>query len=67
MLSLPEAIQRLTSQPAERIGIPDRGVLRPGAHADIAVFDPLAFREEGTTSTRAGLRRAWTPSSSTAS
>ena len=49
MLSLPEAVRRLTSQPAERIGIPDRGVLRAGAHADIAVFDPLAFREEGTT------------------
>ncbi len=49
VLSLPEAIRRLTSQPAERIGISDRGVLRPGAHADIAVFDPLAFREEGTT------------------
>jgi N-acyl-D-amino-acid deacylase len=49
VLSLPEAIRRLTSQPAGRIGIPDRGVVRPGAHADIAVFDPLAFREEGTT------------------
>ena len=37
------------AQPAERIGLPDRGVLRAGAHADVAVFDPLAFREEGTT------------------
>jgi N-acyl-D-amino-acid deacylase len=49
VLSLPEAVRRLTSQPAERIGIPDRGVLRAGAHADVAIFDPLAFREEGTT------------------
>jgi N-acyl-D-amino-acid deacylase len=49
VLSLPEAIHRLTLQPAERIGLRDRGVLRPGAHADVAVFDPLAFREEGTT------------------
>jgi len=49
VLSLPEAVRRLTSRPAERIGIPDRGVVRSGAHADIAVFDPLAFREEGTT------------------
>ncbi len=49
VLSLPEAIRRLTSQPAERIGIRDRGVVRPGAYADIAVFDPVAFREEGTT------------------
>lgn len=49
VLTLPEAIQRLTLQPAERIGLVDRGALRPGAHADVAVFDPLAFREEGTT------------------
>ena len=49
VLSLPEAIHRLTLQPAERIGLAGRGVLRPGAHADVAVFDPLAFREEGTT------------------
>ena len=49
VLSLPEAIHRLTLQPAERIGLVGRGVLRPGAHADVAVFDPLAFREEGTT------------------
>ena len=49
VLSLPEAIHRLTLQPAERIGIRDRGVLRVGAHADVVVFDPLAFKEEGTT------------------
>jgi N-acyl-D-amino-acid deacylase len=49
VLSLPAAIHRLTLQPAERIGLVGRGVLRPGAHADVAVFDPLAFREEGTT------------------
>jgi N-acyl-D-aspartate/D-glutamate deacylase len=49
VLSLPEAIHRLTLQPAERIGLPNRGVLRAGAHADVVVFDPLAFREEGTT------------------
>ncbi len=48
-LTLEAAIHRLTLQPAERIGLRDRGVLRPGAFADVAVFDPLAFREEGTT------------------
>ena len=48
-LSLTEAIHRLTQQPAERIGLRNRGVLRAGAHADVIVFDPLAFREEGTT------------------
>jgi len=49
VLTLQEAIHRLTQQPAARVGLRDRGVLRPGAFADVVVFDPLAFREEGTT------------------
>jgi N-acyl-D-amino-acid deacylase len=49
MLSLADAIRRLTGAPAERIGLSGRGVLRTGAHADVVVFDPLVFREEGTT------------------
>ncbi|MGH9520943.1 MAG: N-acyl-D-amino-acid deacylase family protein [Terriglobales bacterium] len=38
-LSLPEAIQKITSRPALRYGLADRGVLREGAFADITVFD----------------------------
>lgn len=49
VLSLPQAIHRLTGAPAERLGLRGRGVLRPGAHADVVVFDPGSFREEGTT------------------
>ena len=41
-------MHRLTGQPAERIGLSDRGVLREGARADLAVFDPQAFAERGT-------------------
>ncbi|MGH8629662.1 MAG: amidohydrolase family protein, partial [Burkholderiales bacterium] len=40
VLSLPEAIRRLTSDPAGLFGIRDRGRLLPGLAADIAIFDP---------------------------
>lgn len=44
-----EAVRRLTSLPALRLGLKDRGVLRRGACADLAIFDPAAFGERGTT------------------
>ena len=40
VLTLPEAIRRLTSDPADLFGIKDRGRLSPGLAADIAIFDP---------------------------
>lgn len=40
VLSLPEAVRRITSQPAVRLGLVDRGRLCAGAFADIVVFDP---------------------------
>jgi N-acyl-D-amino-acid deacylase len=49
LLPLPEAVRRMTSAPAERLGLRDRGVLRRGAAADIAVFDSAGVTERGTT------------------
>ncbi len=39
-LSLPEAVRRLTSAPAELFGIRGRGALKPGYAADLMLFDP---------------------------
>ena len=48
-LRLPEAIRKMTSFPAQRLGIPDRGLLRDGFKADIVLFDPAVVK---TTATR---------------
>src|SRR5262249_1089289 len=49
LLSAAEAVRRLTSMPAERVGLTDRGVLREGAAADLVVFDGDRLTERGTT------------------
>lgn len=48
LLSLPEGIARMTGLPAERFGLKDRGILRPGAFADITLFDPRQVRDTAT-------------------
>jgi N-acyl-D-amino-acid deacylase len=45
---LPEAIRRLTSLPARNLKLRDRGELRPGAYADIVVFDPTTISDHAT-------------------
>jgi N-acyl-D-amino-acid deacylase len=49
MLTPEAAVHRLTGMPAARVGLRDRGVIRAGAWADLAIFDPLRFAETGTT------------------
>ena len=48
IVSLEFAIRSMTSLPAAVFGIRDRGVLRPGAFADIAIFDPAAITDTAT-------------------
>ena len=48
VLSLEEAIRKMTLFAAASAGIPDRGILRPGFAADLAVFDPKTVRDVAT-------------------
>ena len=48
VISLPEAIRRLTSFPAANLRIRDRGTLKEGYFADIAIFDPATIGDRAT-------------------
>ena len=48
LLKLEDAIRRMTSLPAETFQIKDRGVLRPGAIADVVIFDPEKVTDPST-------------------
>jgi N-acyl-D-amino-acid deacylase len=48
VLSWEDGIRRMTSLPAQRIGLRDRGILFVGAAADVVVFDPEQVREKAT-------------------
>src|SRR3989454_9123300 len=47
-MALPDAIRKMTSFPAQRLGIPDRGLLRDGFKADVVVFDAQRVKAPAT-------------------
>lgn len=48
LITLEDAVRRFTSRPAARLGIADRGLLKPGMKADITIFDPATVRDVST-------------------
>ena len=47
-LTLPDAIRKMTSRPASRVHLRDRGTLAPGMAADVVIFDPQTVADRAT-------------------
>jgi N-acyl-D-amino-acid deacylase len=48
LLDLPQAVRKVTSLPAQREHLSNRGLLKPGFYADVTVFDPAAILDTAT-------------------
>jgi N-acyl-D-aspartate/D-glutamate deacylase len=48
VLTLPDAIRKMTSLNADKAGMKERGRLKPGMRADIAIFDPVRVIDTAT-------------------
>jgi N-acyl-D-amino-acid deacylase len=63
VLTLEDAIRKMTSLPAANVGITDRGTIRPGLSADLVLFDPATIAERATiaepNATSIGIETVW--------
>ena len=48
LLTLPNAIYKMTGLCAENLGLTDRGILKPGNYADLVLFDPEVIKDNAT-------------------
>jgi N-acyl-D-amino-acid deacylase len=48
ILPLPEAVKKITSMPAAKLGLKDRGTIKEGHFADLVVFDPAQISDKAT-------------------